>query len=138
MRAHFFSIRTIDCFSQAMKKSVADGTNQLHRKVNIFTMDEERQILARLMHQINTPHGLANRFGFYYCGVFLIRSQTEFFGIQLGMFNKVSYNGRTCITSIFYSLFFIFHYLFCVENSSFPSCPSFFDFNVIIVLLWFF
>lgn len=97
VRVHPFFIRTIDCFSQAMKKSVADGANQPRRKVNIFTMDEERRLLSHPMHQINTPHGLAKRFGFYCCGVFLIRGQTELFGIQLGMFSEIAYDGRPCI-----------------------------------------
>jgi hypothetical protein len=50
--------RTIDCFEGAMRKSVKEQGNLPRRKVDIFTIEDERRILAHPEHSIYNNFGL--------------------------------------------------------------------------------
>ena len=79
-------MRTISCILQSMKQSIKEGANKPHRKVNIFSLEDERLMLNHTCHQLHSPQGLAKCFAYYYCRTFLICRQRELFNLKIQMF----------------------------------------------------
>lgn len=97
VRSHPYFVHSVDCFLQAMKKFVAEGANKPRQKVGILTVEDEKLILRHPCNQLHYPIGLAKRFAFYCCSVFMVRGQSELHSMENGMFSEVLYDDKPCI-----------------------------------------
>ena len=61
----------------AMEKSIKVGANKAKRKVDYFTDEDERRILAHPLHQPNCAYGVQRRFVLFATFVFFMRGNTK-------------------------------------------------------------
>jgi hypothetical protein len=93
IRTNLIFACTIDCFEGAMRKSVKEQGNLPRRKVDIFTIEDERRILAHLEHSIYNNFGLQKRWAFFCCSEFIVRGQGELHKLEIGQFSEVVFDG---------------------------------------------
>ena len=100
IRAHPLFARTIACFEAAMRKSVKEQGNKPRRKVDIFTIDQEKLILSHPQHSVNSNVGLQKRWAFYCCGEFIVRGQGELHKLEVGQFSEILIDNVASIRSV--------------------------------------
>lgn len=82
MHTHPFFGRTNKSVIMAMEKSIKAGANKARRKVDYFTDEDERRILAHPLHQPNCAYGVQKRFVLFATSVFFVRGNTKLWKLR--------------------------------------------------------
>ena len=76
-----------------MRKSMKEQGNLPWRKVDIFTIEDKRRMLAHLEHSIYNNFGLQKRWAFFCYGEFIVQGQDELHKLEIGQFSEVVFDG---------------------------------------------